>query len=586
MPDKASPDISLSTAEPGVIVRRSPARFLNLLLVAMLLTLHGAIGWGIENWWARGLLLAHFGIFLMWQPVWRGERQIPPARALMVIGLGLIFTVAVNWWLIATWIAILFGLIGGAVPGTSGRGGRTVSILAAVYLLAILLVCTVPHLFVNYPLDETMCRVINYILPALLLVIMVVPQSQLRQDAPVIVDLFYSVVLFLMVVALVLGSFVIQQVSHGNYLLGLTQALMVMALVLAGLSWLWNPRAGFTGIGTLLSRYLLGLGLPFEQRMRYLSELAQSETRPDQYLRDALTYLLDLPWVSGFSWISPISSGSIGEKGAHEEVYETESLRLTICSQRAFTPAVLLHLKLLMQMVGHFYETLRLERIRQQSAYTQAIYETGARLTHDVKNLLQSLRSICAAAEMRGTDDDMAFRELVQRQLPHITQRLGTTLEKLKTPGAASSNEVDAAIWLQALRTRYAGRAVGFAEEEVPAGMRLPAELFDSVADTLIENALFKAANDTEVTVMVELTSGPRLRVCDSGSAIPADLTRDILRVPVKSESGLGVGLFQAARFAEQTDYRLSQTANRDGAVCFELAPVDQGSLPAETKRL
>jgi uncharacterized RDD family membrane protein YckC len=34
----------------------------------MLLTLHGAIAWNISDWWARGLMMAHFGLFLIWQP--------------------------------------------------------------------------------------------------------------------------------------------------------------------------------------------------------------------------------------------------------------------------------------------------------------------------------------------------------------------------------------------------------------------------------------------------------------------------------------------------------------------------------------
>lgn len=566
-----SPTAVLS--QPGVITTAEAPRHLNPLLAGMLLTLHGAIGWGIEDWWARGLLLAHFGMFLLWQPVWRGERRVSPALALMVIGLGVIFAVAGNWWLIATWIAILFGLIGGAVPGTEGRRDRVVSILAAIYLISILLVSTVPHLFVNYPADDTMSLIVRYALPVLPLIILAVPDGRHRQGAPVIVDLFYSVVLFLLIVALVLGSFVIQQVSHGGYLLGLAQVLMVIALLLAGMSWLWNPHAGFTGIGTLISRYLLGLGLPFEQRMRYLAQLAQTETRPEQFLRSALTYMLELPWVSGFAWVSPLSSGTIGKEGAHTEQYETDSLCMTICAERPFSPAVLLHLKLLMQMVGHFYETLRLEHARQQSAYTQAIYETGARLTHDVKNLLQSLRSICAAAEMRGADDGAAFRMLVQRQLPHITQRLSTTLEKLKSPEATVTNDVDAVIWISALRARYAGRTVDFADDGAITGLRLPAELFDSVADTLIENALYKSTQDRAVKVVATLSAGPKLTVCDDGRAMSPAMAREVLRGPVASESGLGVGLFQAARFAEQTGYRLSLAGNRDGAVCFELAP-------------
>lgn len=537
----------------------------------MLLTLHGAVAWEPTEWWARGLLLAHFGLFLIWQPVWRGERQIPLTRALMVLCLGAFFAVSANWWLIATWMAILFGLIGGGVPGTVGRSDRFVAILAAVYLVTILLMWVVPQLFITYAIVPGVSVFVRYGLPLLPLVILVIPKGERQSGAPVIVDLFYSVVLFLLVVALVLGSFVIQEVSHGQYLLGLAQALMVIALLLVGLSWLWNPRGGFGGIGTLLSRYLLGMGLPFEQRMRRLADLAQTETRPEQFLRDALADMLELPWVTGFGWTSAWSSGTVGKEAAHDEHYETDSLRITVYASQPFSPAVLLHLKLLMQMVGHFYEAQRREQLRRQSAYSQAIYETGARLTHDVKNLLQSLRSICAAAEMRGADDDTAFRALVQRQLPHIAQRLGSALDKLKSPATSAVSEVDALIWWQGLQTRYAGRGINFRDPGALNDMRLPAELFDSTVVTLIENALYKTAEDAALKVTVTLLAGPRLRVCDTGMPVQSDIIDQILMMPVESASGLGVGLFQAAKFAEQSGYALALADNRIGNVCFEL---------------
>ena len=537
----------------------------------MLLTLHGAVAWEPTEWWARGLLLAHFGLFLIWQPVWRGERQIPLTRALMVLCLGAFFAVSGNWWLIATWMAILFGLIGGGVPGTVGRSDRFVAILAAVYLVTILLMWVVPQLFTTYAMVPGVSSFVRYVLLLLPLVILAIPKGEHQPGAPVIVDLFYSVVLFLLVVALVLGSFVIQEVSHGQYLLGLAQALMVIALLLVGLSWLWNPRGGFGGIGTLLSRYLLGMGLPFEQRMRRLADLAQTETRPEQFLRSALEYMLELPWVTGFGWTSAWSSGTVGKVAAHAEQYETDSLRVTVYAPRPLSPAVLLHLKLLMQMVGHFYEAQRREQLRRQSAYTQAIYETGARLTHDVKNLLQSLRSICAAAEMRGADDDTAFRALVQRQLPQIAQRLSSALDKLKSPAISAVSEVDALIWWQGLQTRYAGLGIDFRDPGALNDMRLPAELFDSTVVTLIENALYKTAEDAALKVTVTLLAGPRLRVCDTGMPVQSDIIDQILMMPVESESGLGVGLFQAAKFAEQSGYALALADNRRGCVCFEL---------------
>jgi hypothetical protein len=406
------------------------------------------------------------------------------------------------------------------------------------------------------------------------LVILIIPGGERLRGAPVIIDLFYTLVLFLLIVVLGLGSFVIHhhQISHGDYLLGIAQALMVIAGLLLGLAWLWNPRAGFSGIGTLLSRYLLGLGLPFEQRMRRLADLAENETRPEHFLRAALTDMLDLPWINGYAWVTAASSGEVGTCEGQSEQHETGVLLLTMYAIKQLSPAILLHQKLLMQMVGHFYEAQRREQQRQQSAYTQAIYETGARLTHDVKNLLQSLRSICAAAEMRGADDT-AFRSLVQRQLPPITQRLSTTLEKLKSPEASHISDVDAAIWWQGLQARYAGRAVEFGTLDIPNGLRLPSELFDSATDTFIENALYKVSQGEAQRVRLSLMRGPRLRISDDGAPVPTGLVEDLFRGPVTSESGLGVGLYQASAFAEQSGYVLVLVDNRAGSVCFELSP-------------
>ncbi len=544
-----------------------------MLLAATLLTLHGAIAWGTGEWWARGLQMAHFGLFLIWQPVWRGERRIPARHALLVLTLGSIFAFTSNWWLIAGWIAMLFGLIGGGVPGTVARGERTASVLAAVYLVAMLLMWVLPQLFTDSQVANQVADFVRYGMPLLPVIILAIPGDDRLRGAPVIIDLFYTLVLFLLVVVLALGSFVIHhhQVSRGDYLLGVTQALMVIAFLMLGLSWLWNPRAGFSGIGTLLSRYLLGLGLPFEQRMRRLASLAESETRPEHFLRAALTDMLDLPWINGYAWVTAASSGEVGEQSGLTEEHEAGVLHLKMYTARTLSPAILLHQKLLMQMVGHFYEALRREQQRQQSAYTQAIYETGARLTHDVKNLLQSLRSICAAAEMRGADDN-AFRSLVQRQLPHITQRLSTTIEKLKSPTAARGDDVDALIWWQGLQVRYAGRSVVFESSGIPAGMRLPSELFDSACDTLIENALYKVMQGSARQVRVILLAGPCLRVCDDGQPVPAAVAAELFRGPVPSESGLGVGLYQAAGFAEQSGYALLLADNAAGKVCFELS--------------
>ena len=104
--------------------------------------------------------------------------------------------------------------------------------------------------------------------------------------------------------------------------------------------------------------------------------------------------------------------------------------------------------------------------------------------------------------------------------------------------------------------------------------MRLPRSLFDSVADNLIRNALAKRAGDEGLRVRVALECGERvaLRVCDSGVALPPDIAASVLRAPVSSRGGLGIGLYQAARQAEASGYRLALESNRDGEVCFALS--------------
>jgi signal transduction histidine kinase len=562
----------------------------------MLLALHASLAWGITDWWSRALLLAHFGLFLLWQPVWRGEADIESRYVFLVVIVGFLLAAWTTWWLMAAWLALLFGLIGGSVPGIAQRRQRTVSMLAAVYLLSILLMWVVPHLFADQTLEDATARLaqqgvatwpallqshpsvlpvllVQYGLPVLPIAILLTQVESGRSTVPLAVDLFYSVILFLLVAALVLGSFVVKQVSHGNYPLALAQTLFAIAVVLMALSWLWNPRGGFAGLGHILSQYLLSLGLPFERWVQRLAEFAEQETQPQRFLALSLEHILDLPWVTGLRWETRLGQGEYGVKSGYSAEFSFQDLRLRIYTRWSLSPAVLLHLKLLTQMVGHFYEAKRREQVQRQSAYTQAIYETGARLTHDVKNLLQSLRSLCAAVDSSSEQQAQGLQALMQRQLPQITQRLNATLDKLRSPQQADATRVGAAVWWEGLIQRHAGRNVHFQMDGVPRDLTLPAELFDSVADNLIENAVNKSAAGVglQVRVTLSVARGGTLTVCDNGAAIAKSTEMQLFEAPVPSASGLGVGLYHSAKQAAQLGYRLALASNQPGMVCFVL---------------
>ena len=553
----------------------------------MLLVLHAAIAWDITRWPARALLLVHFGLFLLWQPVWRGEREIEPRQAIVVIGVAILFVGWYNWWFMALWVAVLFAVIGGSVPRISDRRQRLISSLAAVYLLSLLLIWVVPKLF-TIPIEEPAVNgLVRYGLPLLPALILFVRVPVQRARSPVGVDLVYSVLFFLLVIALALGSFVVREVSQGAYVIALAQTLLAIGVLLVALSWLWYPHSGFAGIGYLLSMYLMSLGLPFERWVQRLAELAQEERQPQRFLVEGVQHMLDMPWVRGVEWQTSTDRGEFGVRTSHVTEVAFGELKLRIHTRWAASPAILLHLKLLAQMLGHFYVAKQRERAQRQTAYTQAIYETGARLTHDVKNLLQSLQTLCSAVANSGPEQAGRLQALVQRQLPQITQRLNTTLDKLRAPITLEHTRTQADFWWRTLLQRYSGRNIEFGVEGPLDGVTLPRDLFDSVADNLIENALNKAAENDGLVIRVMFSGADRttLRVCDTGAPVPKTIAAQLFEGAVNSNSGLGVGLYQSSRLAAQYGYRLTLETNVAGRVCFLLASTasaDAGATSAK----
>jgi C4-dicarboxylate-specific signal transduction histidine kinase len=97
--------------------------------------------------------------------------------------------------------------------------------------------------------------------------------------------------------------------------------------------------------------------------------------------------------------------------------------------------------------------------------------------------------------------------------------------------------------------------------------------LFDSVAENLLQNAISKARQHAGVQIEVrfETAADGALAIRDNGEAIPKAIATRLFSVPVPSRNGLGIGLYQAAKQAEQSGYSLKLVSNVQGNVCFEL---------------
>ena len=550
-------------------------RYWRLVVVAMLALLHIAVVRGVQDPWARGLLLAHLGLLLLWQPFVRAEERVSPAQGLVLALGAFAVMLRLDWWLLAFWVVILAGLVGGKVYQHTARWQRRSYLVVFIYLLSLLAVVILPQIAPRQEIAPEIRRGAEYGLPLFFVVIALFPAEREPTESAQVIDFFYSVFLMLVLVVVILGSFTFMTLSGTSYLQALTSTVLAVGAAVLLVALAWNPRTGFSGLNVFFSRYLFSIGLPLEKWLHLLAQLSQAEARPERFLAEAVGALSRLPWVAGARWRAGEAKGEEGEASVHEVIFESPAMALTIYSRYRMSPALNWHLHLLGLLLGEFYlAKLREEELRQAS-YLQAVHETGARMTHDIKNLLQSLNVLCAAAARQENEDSPALQALIRRQLPMIAQRLTETLGKLQRPQDVPDILVPADEWWEALMRRYRAEGVRFEGPRPPAALRLPRSLFDTVADNLIRNALAKRAGAAklDVRVMLECDGAARLRVADSGDAVPEEIAPSLLRAPVGSHTGLGIGLYQAARLAEAGGYTLALESNRDGDVRFALAP-------------
>ena len=548
-------------------------RYWRVFFVLMLVLLHLSAMRGAEDFWARALMLAHFGFFILWQPFMRGEQQLTVPQVIAVAGVSAGILFFLNWWLLGLWVSVLAGIVGGKVFLFQAPWLRRFYLLVLTYLVALLLVWIVPSTLLSNGLPKDLGKLAEFGLPILFSVMLLIPAEADSAETPQIVDFFYSTLLFLLLVVLVLGSFAFMSIGSYAYLDALSVSMLVIAAVLFSLSIAWNPRAGFGGLSMYFSRYLLSIGLPFEQWLFFLAELSRLETKPERLMKEASTRLSRLPWVSGGAWRAAEHSGEFGTVSRNVVEYSNQAMELKVFSKNPLSPSLVWHFHLLGQLLGEFYlDKVREQKLREQT-YLQAVHETGARVTHDVKNLLQSLNVLCAAVESNSQAEPAAIVGLLRRQLPVISQRLQQTLDKLQKPHTDSPSFVQARVWWDGFHKDYRDRGVDFSEGPINDAVLLPKELFDSAGDNLLQNALRKRKMDEAVSVrvMFRCDDAVELSVSDNGEPVPSDVLAGLMKGPVPSSSGFGIGLFQTARLAESAGFTLRLAGNESGAVTFSL---------------
>jgi signal transduction histidine kinase len=549
------------------------------LMGLMILSLHALLIWGSVDWLNILLFIIHYSLFLLWQPVLKKSHTLTPQTiSLLFIGgfIGLFFiNFMMSWWIVAFWIASLFSLIGGRIFSGETARDRLPNLLAASYLLAILLLWVVPKLLkANDDLAAAEFLLV-YLLPILPLSILFLSTKSKQQEvASANIDFFYTLLLFLTTSIIILGSFAIGVIWNVHYIKLLIYAVMGLAMTLVAISWLWNPSETFSGLELLMSRYLLSIGLPFEKWIRQIALHAEKSANADDFLQASMKELVALNWVSGLSWRIEEKQQSIGETSAHISTFTFGDLHLTLYSRWQFRPAMYLHVQLLTQILGEFYEAKLREETVSQTTYMQTFYETGSRLTHDIKNILQSLGTLTAATQqVHSQDDEARLMTLVKLQLPRLNQRLAITLSKLERPSLEKKREAKVSNWWKTFKQLNIHQPVLFESPARFPNVDIDTEVIDSVVDNLLQNAIEKAKHEANMIIRVILSPSKHfcVDVMDTGSAMPPAIAQRLFKAHVDSEHGLGVGLFHAAQQAKQAGYTLSLMHNETGNVSFRL---------------
>ena len=556
------------------------------VLAAMLLLLHFAIWKDFGNAVSRSLMLAHLGLFFIWQPLWRRDQRVAFRAGILFILFTGGFIYWMNWWILCGWIVLLIGLVSGQILESAAE--RRVYLITLVFLVSELLIRCITELFGVPSISSGVYNLFKYGLITLPFVIIILtwkhtPETQIRP-----VDFFRGITVSMIAAMLAVGSLLNMYYTGIQYPLALFQSLAALSVFLFALSWLSSPVIGFSGLAQLWERSLMNIGTPFEQWLGELAELADQEKMPDTFVKSAMQKLVELPWIEGVGWKLAGDNDLHGLKTKYRLDLSAGTFNVSLYTRRAIGPTLLMHCKLLIQLVHHFHTAKSRELELMQQTHLQAIYETGARVTHDIKNLLQSLQTITTVLENDGTlnvENPSQGQLLLKKQLPYITQRMQLALDKLRDPEDVTIEHMSLQAWWKKLQSRMRSEGIVF-QEHISSNPIIPFDLFDSAIENLLENAKFKGQLDHDMKITISLMTNDsevKLSVCDSGQAIADEIVEKLFVQPMDSKTGLGIGLYQAARQAELNDFKLKLVHNETGRVCFQLSNDNHnGSKPGQ----
>ena len=544
----------------------SLVRYEFLFLGLMLISLHFAITeLPANSLLGSSLLLVHLGLFLIWQPVLNAEQKINYSA--IIISLILIFGLfyLLNWWFIALWIIMLCGITGGSALI---RGfGRTAYALATIILFLELSLTITPNLFQLEFLPDPIGNYFFYGITLAGVIIMIWPNKTTRT---VTTDYMHTLLISFSLFAFYITSILISFTYKQGYVESLVQTSLFLAIFLTLVSLLLYPRKGSSTLGQKWEQHILNIGNPFETWVKETSLLGKNnKIKPDMFLQYSIEHMLELPWVAGIHTDTGESTEFHGEVTSYSQTLKERNLTLRLYSHIPMGSSLKIHAQLLMQLMTYFYLSKVREQTLQNQTHLKAVYETGSKLTHDIKNILQSLQTLSSV--ISESEDPQKSQDFIERQLPLLSQRLQSTLNKLQIKSDTGQSIRIISEWWKELESRYHGRNIVF-NNNISNDIKIDTDVFDTIIENLLENARGKRRINPDIEVTARLHSTDKdfyIEVSDSGDAMPEFVASRLFKQILSSDSGYGIGLYQSAQLALRHGFKIDLTNNQNGSVVF-----------------
>jgi signal transduction histidine kinase len=550
---------------------RSLLQFEQQILGAMLLLLHSLI-WFFENPALRfPFMVVLYGLFLLWQPLWSKESQVSRIKTLVPILLLLLLSYYYPDEALIFFSLLITGLIGSRLFGNSSTRGF--DLLALVILTLEMAIGIIPITFSQVQLPVSLENPIQVIVLVPILFFFFAPVPDRSHQTHSQIDLMHGVLTATMIFIVLLGGIAINTLYGVDYTDGLLLTVFIVSTLSIGISWFWNPGIGYSGLGVLWNRYAMTIGGPFETWINTLTTLIEDPyISSSDFLQAACDNLVENEWLYGIAWkfeSAVIISGE--KKGIDFRHPLADKLEVMLYFKSDPGQALRQHTILLIRMAYQFYlSKLNQEKMRAQEHF-ETIHHTGARLTHDIKNILQSIKTSINIVQFQPDEQQPLPLKLLQQNLQQISTRLESTLAKLKAPELSTSVPVlGISQWFDNFQHVNNDPKLIY-RSDIETDHSIPPDLFDSVINNLISNSL----NKEEVSeVIVDLISNQEMivvAVCDDGQPVRKELEGQLFNKPVSSGQGMGIGLYQSAFMARTFNFELELANNLEGHVCFSL---------------